>query len=73
MIIAVYTIISVAVIIIGFAVLIFMPEDDTEPDLTDAEMVWIEKNGSYLEIYKSNIDPFLKSGWTIWGGEEECR
>lgn len=70
MIVIVITVIAVLFAVLGIIVLIFVPDDDTTPDVSDHPTVWIEKNGSYLEIYESNLDPFLKAGWTIWGGEE---
>lgn len=63
------TIISCAVILIGFLALIFIPEDDSMADISDAEMVWIVRGNTVLEVYESDLEPFLNAGFHIYGDE----
>ena len=59
-------VIFIIVAIVSAVVWCLIPPDTKPADISDAEMVWVQKNGWVMEVYVENLDLFLGSGWKIY-------
>ncbi|MBP5598416.1 MAG: hypothetical protein J6Y02_23820 [Pseudobutyrivibrio sp.] len=56
-------VIFVIVAIVAGVVWCIIPPDNKPADISDAETVWIWKDGYVMEVYVENLDLFLGAGW----------
>lgn len=56
-------VIFVIVAIVAGVVWCIIPPDNKPADISDAETVWIWKDGWVMEVYIENLDLFLGAGW----------
>lgn len=56
-------VIFVIVAIVAGVVWCIIPPDTKSADISDAETVWIWKDGWVMEVYVENLDLFLGAGW----------
>ena len=56
-------VIFIVIAIVSAVVWCLIPPDTKPADISDAEMVWIWKDGWVMEVYVENLDLFLGAGW----------